>query len=141
MKNISILILVLSLFSVACTTNKPTEKHHHDKSEEVQLNDGNRWKANTETTSGIKKMQLLLNDFSDKESTEAFTELEENLKVEFTNIFSKCTMTGESHNQLHTFLKPMLKYFDGLNSGDLKVCQKNYTVLKEHLKEYSKYFE
>ena len=86
-------------------------------------------------------MQLLLNNFSDKESAEAYSNLEQNLKVEFTNIFSKCTMTGESHNQLHNFLKPMLKYFEGLSSGDLKVCKKNYNALNEHLKEYSNYFE
>ncbi len=119
---------------------KTTEEHHHETGA-VQLNDGKKWKANLETTEGIKKMQKLMAAFSEKESPEAYISLKENLETEFTMIFEKCTMKGESHNQLHNYLKPMLGLFDGLSSTDLNTCKESFQTMNKHLSHYSEYFE
>lgn len=122
------------------TETQKSEEHHHETGI-VQLNDGKKWKANLETTEGIKKMQQLIGDFSDKESTLGYASLKENLETEFTTIFEKCTMEGESHNQLHNYLKPMLGLFDGLESSNLDTCKKSYDTMNKHLSHYENYFE
>jgi len=119
---------------------KQAEEQHH-KTGDLQLNNGEKWKANLETTDGIKKMQEIMTAFTDKESPKAYTSLKENLETEFTMIFEKCTMKGESHNQLHNYLKPMLALFDGLVSQNLDTCKANYQKMNKHLSNYNNYFK
>jgi len=111
------------------------------KIEGVSLDNSKLWKANPETTSGIKKMQDIMNGFSETESVKAYAALKNDLETEFTNIFQKCTMKGEAHNQLHNYLKPMIDIFEGLESSDLNVCKANFKTMKTHLAGYANYFE
>ena len=145
-----LLVLFLALTTLlSCKqdakTVKPTEiessKEAPSSVASVKLNEGKKWIANIETTEGIKKMQLIMNSFSDKESVNEYKLLKENLEVEFTNIFTLCTMKGESHNQLHNYLKPIIPFFDGLDSNELVTCKTNFNNLEIHLKEYSNFFE
>ena len=122
------------------------DPHDHDQAESnddigVSLDDGKLWVANPETTSGINNMIKIMKGFSDRESVVAYAELNKNLQNEFGLIFERCTMTGESHNQLHNYLLPMKDLFAGLISTDLKSCKTNYDNLANHLNEYSNYFE
>ena len=119
---------------------KETEAEQHDSDEELTLNNGKRWEANPETTEGVKKLQMQLQGFSDKESVEAYTILTKELEATFAEIFAKCTMKGEAHNQLHNFLKPMLELFDGMKSGDLNESKKSFDILNKHLTLYKEYF-
>ncbi len=122
------------------TETKQPEEHHHETGV-VQLNDGKKWEANLETTDGIKKMQEIMTAFTDKESPKAYISLKENLETEFTTIFEKCTMKGESHNQLHNYLKPMLGLFDGLITDDINTRKKSFETINKHLSHYSNYFK
>jgi len=147
-------VMAILIFTISCKnkienkdskTEKSTEiklpEEQHHETGEVLLNDGKKWEANLETTEGIKKMQELMSDFTDKESTLGYASLKENLETEFTAIFEKCTMKGESHNQLHNYLKPMLGLFDGLESSNLEMCKKSYNTMDKHLSQYINYFE
>jgi len=139
-----ILILITILFVFSCNQNKK-EKLVIDSStikiEGVSTNNDELWKANIETTEGIKKMQEIMSSFSDEENVSAYASLKTNLETEFTNIFQKCTMKGESHNQLHNYLKPMIEIFEGLESSDLKTCKENFSIMNTHLAGYQNYFE
>jgi len=117
-----------------------TEAHHNEENKLV-LDNGKLWNANPETTIGVNNMIDLMNSFSDKNNVEAYDKLYEDLQTEFTMIFQKCTMTGESHNQLHNFLLPIKKLFVGLNSNNLEDCQDSYEKLSRHLKEYKNFFK
>lgn len=119
---------------------KETETEQHDSDEELTLNNGKRWEANLETTEGVKMLQMQLKGFSDKESVEGYASLTTELEETFAEIFAKCTMKGEAHNQLHNFLKPMLELFDGMKSGDLKKSQYSFEILSKHLTLYKEYF-
>lgn len=114
---------------------------HQNIHESLSLNNGERWMANAETTEGVNNMILLMDSFSDTESVAAYAELSKELKNEFQLIFEKCTMTGESHNQLHHFLVPIKGWMKQMNSTELDSCKKSYSALKSHLKEYQKFFE
>ena len=151
---ITIVAISLTIFSCGNTSEKKevkkeitetkivkeTEADQHDSDEELILNNGKRWEANLETTEGVKKLQMQLQGLSDKESVEAYTTLTKELEETFGEIFAKCTMKGEAHNQLHNFLKPMLQLFDGMKSGDLEKSKYSYDILNKHLKLYKEYF-
>lgn len=53
MKNLFLHLLPFLLLLPACTG-------HHGTAEAVQLDNGNRWQANPETTTGIAEMQAAL---------------------------------------------------------------------------------
>lgn len=118
-----------------------TDEHHQSQSNGIVLDNGKLWVANSETTTGVENMINIMNSFNKKENVEAYGKLTEELKSEFTMIFQKCTMTGESHNQLHIFLVPIKDLFETLPSSDLKQCQKSFGKLNKHLVEYKKYFK
>jgi len=111
------------------------------KIEGVQLDNGKLWAANAETTEGIKKMQQLVATFSNNNNLEKYTSLTTQLETEFSNVFAKCTMKGEAHNQLHNYLKPMIGIFENLTASESKIRKENYSILESHLAGYANYFE
>lgn len=147
---IAIFISVL-LMGFGCTQKeKLSEQHHHDdqtkveQAEEhaeleftpVQLDNGKKWIANTETTDGIRNMLALLETQSVNPTSDSKV-LKEKLIAEFTGIFQKCTMKGESHEQLHNFLYPLkqkLEKLEGYEAQDLE-------EIKSYLTTYKNYFE
>ncbi len=118
----------------------PSEESHKSIDGEVTLNNGELWQANPETTEGIIKMKERMNSFNDFEKKEAYANLKEGLETDFTELFQKCTMKGEAHNQLHNYLFPIIDLFDGVGSSDLETCKSSFKELNNHLEEYSNYF-
>jgi hypothetical protein len=150
MKKAIILILVTVLV-VSCNTDKnkkqkialpvQTEETSHESEGVLQLNNGDLWMANAETTEGIQNMGQLVANFSDTENMEAYQELKSKLETEFGTIISKCTMTGEAHDQLHNYLLPMKPLFKDLVAEDLATRKSGLEKLTKHLSEYSAYFK
>ncbi len=118
-----------------------TEESHESIDGTVTLNNGKLWQANPETTSGINNMKKRMQAFTDNDKVEAYTTLKEGLEADFTELFEKCTMKGEAHNQLHNYLFPFIDLFDGLASSDIETCKRSFKELKAHLEGYSRYFE
>lgn len=101
----------------------------------VQLDNGKAWAANAETTDGIAAMQAILDSYDP--AVEDSTMLKEELEAEFSEIFAKCTMTGEAHEQLHNYLKPVHAMLEKLG-GSPTVAQRQ--ELSDYLATYGKYF-
>lgn len=166
MKKIFKLILVIAVlvFDVSCDSKtgkihdhsaaQQTDEHQQEKpashqtneqenaeGDVLQLNNGNLWEANLETTAGINNMKLLIKSFSEGDNMEAYATVKQNLEKEFGTIIAKCTMTGEAHNQLHKYLVPMKDLFDGLTSSDLETRKASLNKINRHLEEYTKYFK
>jgi len=153
MKKVTTLVLTIAtfVFIISCGDStrkkqeepKPqnTEEVEHKNSQVLQLNNGKLWSANIETTQGIINMQKLLTSFTDKENLEAYATLKQNLEDEFGTIITECSMEGESHNQLHNFLIPITKTFDGFESKDIEICKTNFENLNKHLSTYANFFE
>ena len=149
MKRFNYLLLILiSLFAFSCntkTTSEPAESHdEHAKHEtvisnaDILLDNGEKWKANIETTEGIKTMQNICSHYSGNVADVENTYL--SLLSEFNMIFEKCTMTGDAHEQLHAFLIPVKNQLAVLK--DCKSdCDKEVKFLNEYLATYYTYFE
>ncbi len=120
---------------------KEADTHHPAEAGALSLDNGNRWKANMETTVGINNMIQLMDSFSDKDDIVAYATLKINLDNEVNAIFTNCTMTGEPHEQLHNYLLPLMDMLREVGSSDLETCQDGFVKLMKHLKEYSTYFE
>lgn len=137
MKNISLMLLFTLPLLYACG-----DSHHHGEAAAVQLDNGKRWKANPETTSGIAAMQAILAKYEGGASDEnARKALREELESAFQNIFKQCTMKGEAHDQLHNYLLPMKGLFEKIESQAPGESEQATGQLKKHLEAYQTYFE
>ena len=151
MKKVTVLILAIlaTILVVSCNQNKKqqttepvqTVEESHESEAVLKLNNGDLWMANAETTEGIQKMNQFVANFTDMENMEAYPELKSKLEAEFGTIISKCTMTGEAHDQLHTYLLPMKPLFKDLAADDLATRKLSLEKLAKHLSEYSAYFK
>ncbi|WP_372757163.1 hypothetical protein [Mariniflexile sp.] len=149
--NILILAFLATVLVVSCNNNKNKNKEitkpiqnkeeTHESEGILELNNGNLWMANSETSEGIQKMTQLIVNFTDKENMEAYPELKGKLEATFGTIITKCTMTGEAHNQLHTYLLPMKPLFKDLAAEDLASRKSALEKLTKHLSEYPAYFK
>lgn len=148
MKLIHITILLAGFTFISCTDrpketklseNPEVHTETHKAPLNLKDNDGSKWLANDETTEGVRAMQHHIAVFKEKGSTD-YKELKFQLETEFGYVFEKCTMKGESHNQLHNFLYPMKTLFEDLGK-DTKTAQKAMNDLEGHLPVYFQYFE
>ena len=142
----AITTVALSFFTLGCTAQEGHDGHDHAKHEKaeaksveseptVTLDNGKRWKANPETTSGIANMMVLVDkQIAEKGDAKA---AKAGLEKEFGLIFERCTMTGEAHNQLHNYLIPIHQKFSGFDAGDAT----QLAEMKTYLGTYGNYFE
>lgn len=121
--------------------SQQTNEQEHAEGDVLQLNNGNLWEANLETTAGIDNMKLLIKSFSERDNMEAYALVKQNLEKEFGTIIAKCTMTGEAHNQLHKYLVPMKDLFVGLAASDLEIRKASLNKISTHLDTYTNYFK
>ena len=157
MKRFKLLLPVVLLVFVACNNHESKKEENHnnhqkaemkdeqmgnkDEHEEtagkVQLDNGKKWKANPETITGISNMSSLVqNGIIGKVGT---AKLHDSLQFEFKTIFDRCTMTGESHNQLHNYLLPVKGQLDKLKAGSSDI--NTLEEMQEYLVTFKNYFE
>jgi hypothetical protein len=105
-----------------------------DDAPAVMLINGQRWKANPETTTGIANMAGILGAYDPSSGDPKV--LKDTLEAEFALIFERCTMTGEAHEQLHNYLLPIHRQL-----RDFEATEPQRTALREYLAAYGTYFE
>lgn len=137
MKTHFILISILALSFIACNSGKIEDTDHH--AQKVMLNQGSKWQANPETTAGITKMKLLVDDFM-KEDNKDCAALHSALVVEFESIIQQCTMTGEAHEQLHNFLIPLQENIVKTKGKTGEECEAAVKSVRDFLSTYDQYF-
>lgn len=113
MKSLSFIFIVFVLVFLSCKNNKkPTgivAAQNITIADTLQLtfNNGNKWLVNLETHEGVKHMDSILKRF-DSENSKNYQELGNQLSKQTSYVIKNCTMTGESHDQLHVVLVPIL---------------------------------
>lgn len=159
----SVLIYGIAMsFLIACQSNAEhhdghntevaTEADNHDHAADehaahaanaavVQLDNGQKWPANLETTEGIEKMSGMLAALPADAQSADYLALKTKLESEFATILQKCTMTGEAHNQLHNYLLPMKDLIGELESNAIEEQQEVVVQLNAYLNDYDLYFQ
>ena len=155
MKQSFMVLGIFVAFLIACqnkpaTTVETTETseeingHHTDDhshaAKAVQLNNGEKWPANAETTTGIRNMSALIDNYNDAPETEDCRALKAKLASEFDKLIQQCTMTGEAHDQLHNYLTPLREKFEELETADGEQCNKVISEIKSQLDNYNNFF-
>lgn len=137
-----VLISATLLLIVSCSENASTSMDEADPkkveekdSPDVQLNEGERWEANSATVQGIENLTEMVTTFDAAE--EDYDTLQSNLRDEFGLIFQNCTMKGEAHEQLHNYLLPLMDLFGNLTLED---PEDELAKIKEHLARFDTYF-
>ena len=118
--------------------NSTTETY--EVNNDVELNDGEKWKANPETISGVQNLQILISDFDQTENSDSLSKLSNSLETEFKLIFKNCTMTGAAHDQLHNYLLPMLGMMKKLKTPPLENQQEQLVKMESYLLRFDEYF-
>ena len=138
---IAILILIVApschqTASNAKTTNKKLVI------DGLELNNGEKWKANPETTEGINNMISLVENMSEQPTVEDYHNLGLALEKEKKYILNQCTMNGVAHDNLHQYLMPLIRRINGVKEVEsIEKGNKIYSYIKNHLNAYSDYFE
>ena len=132
------LLILLMLSNYSC--NKQEENYSNYQKNIISLNNGNPWKANPETTYGILIMKNKMASFNIDSNLNLYDKLADDLTEEFLIILEKCTMNGESHDQLHNYLLPIKIMFKDLLNTNIKERQKTFYKLSSHLENYKYFF-
>lgn len=107
---------------------------------EIEMNSGEKWEANAETTEGVKNMLTLI-DESKTDTLEDYHNLGSKLNDEKNFIIKECTMEGPSHDNLHVFLHPLVDKVAALqNSKSTAEAEEIIESMKVNLQKYYDYF-
>jgi len=160
------LIIAATFFLVSCdgaesSKTKPTNENNENNTtqEEVkadqtkaitnddngllQLNNGEKWLANPETSEGMLMMQILIKGFYDtSEDNRNYAEFTGELQYQCNYIIKNCSMKGDSHDQLHEVLHPILEEVKlAQNAASYEDADKSIQKVNELLTQYFLYFE
>ena len=138
--------LFVAVLATACGTSDATHQGHVPDAAEmgnehegpagaVQLNNGQHWDANIESTDGVNAMLALVKNYDPANGDGAV--LKEELVAKFNEIFAKCTMTGQAHEQLHNYLAPVHGMLDSLGTTPSAA---ELSGLSSYLGTYGNYF-
>lgn len=80
---------------------------------EINLNEGTQWIANPETITGVERMRKNIHT-AELNTTDGYHKLAEKLNEDKNYIVKECTMEGESHDNLHIWLHPLIEKIEAL---------------------------
>lgn len=147
MKLVTFIIIMLTLV-VACSPSEdtfnmqaPKNKYILCRGTALYLNDGKKWPANKETTTGIDSMIAQVNQFVLPADTAAYHALGNKLIEDYVYIINYCVDMGPAHEMIHSYLFPIQEIIVPLQIGGQATCQAQYIKLKDYLARYHEYFE
>lgn len=109
--------------------------------DKMEMNMNKKWKANTETTEGVKDMLSLIKS-ADLTTLEDYHKLASDLNEKKNFVVEKCTMKGPSHDNLHIFLHPLIDKIAALGkTTTLEESDKITESIKKNLNKYHNYFK
>ena len=127
-------LIIIVIFTMSCNNST------HQKSDQVAiaLDNGQKWKVNTEMTPFILGGERILNQYSNGNHKE----LAEQLKDENKKLIKSCTMNGKSHDELHKWLHPHMQLIEALGKADDdEKANEIIKQLKKSFQTYHAYFQ
>ena len=131
---IPVLAFIAFLFA-ACNQAQKTHEH----SDEIELNEGNKWKVVPEMLEIIRSMESDVHSFTD---TSDFNTFSIALSANVDSLTTNCTMTGKAHDELHKWLLP---YIDLVSESKKAENKAQHELVLEKLRAsfetFNRYFE
>ena len=127
------------------TTEPEKPQHEHvlidGASQELSLNNGDKWLVNEEMRPFVKNGSDLIIDF-DKAANKDAKVLATKLTEQNEQIVKSCTMTGKGHEELHKWLLPHMELVKSLgNSTDSVETANLIGQLQQSYSLYNQYFK
>ena len=150
MNSFKIVLLCLSILTVSCKNNSDgkietevssvAQAHAHGD-EEIQLNQGQKWKVDAEMLSIIRTMENDVASFKGSELAE-YISLSEKLKNNIDLLTSNCTMKGQAHDELHKWLLPYIDSVKELSEAkDETTASAQLLKVKNSFAQFNEYFQ
>jgi len=149
-KKTSIVFMLLIVVSCMGEVAKPTgnivqqEEYSTYSIEGLELNAGEKWVTDKETSIGFRKMLDLVNGFSEHSNPiisdyNNFGDQMDGIKGE---VLTQCTMTGVGHDHLHTLLMPLIRKINGIKEIDnAEKAAEIFSNIKLNVELYDEYFK
>ena len=116
------------------------EEMHSAESNQILLDNGNRWKVNPEMIPHLQASEQALKSYQNNNSSD-YKQLTVEMKKHNDQLISSCTMKGESHEQLHHWLHPHLKLVKALSEAENEeAAERIIKKLEASFEEYHNYF-
>ena len=128
-----VLIVWFTALFMACNSNQ------HEGN--LKLNNGEKWKINTEMKPNVDAGREILNDYLSGDDRD-YLQLSKDLNAQNKNLIKSCTMTGESHDELHKWLLPHMELIDDLSkANDEEEADLIIVQIEESFDTFQDYFE
>jgi hypothetical protein len=114
-------------------TIQDVEVQELDELDGLVLNNGSKWQVDSTTNAGMTRVINMVTDFDGDDHKK----IGKSIKNELSDIISKCTMTGEDHEQYHIVLHAMMKESKRLKKGKSDSMDK----MNAYLDAYTSHFE
>lgn len=150
MNSFKIVLLCLSILTISCKNNSDGKIETEDSSvaqahshgdEEIQLNQGQKWKVDAEMLSIIRTMENDVASFKGSELAE-YISLSEKLKNNIDLLTSNCTMKGQAHDELHKWLLPYIDLVNAFSEAKIGAdAEKMFQDVKNSFITFNQYFQ
>jgi len=131
-------------------SRETTNQHHQDEvsnvydnswTEEIEMNNGTKWKADAVTNEGVQKMQNSINTRA-LNTLDDYHQLAEKLNDDKNYVVKNCTMKGASHDNLHVWLLPLMVKIEALSeTKSAEDASKITHSIEENINAYDNYFQ
>lgn len=161
------LIFTLSLLTfLNCKDNKSQESEthpdaleHHDETQhdhqlesesnvytnawrdEIEMDNGEKWQSDLTTNEGVKKLQQTFNA-QNTTTLEEYHKLASQLNDDKNYLVKNCTMQGPAHDNLHTWLHPLIEKIAALSETEtIDDASKIKNSIDVNIHSYYDYFK
>ncbi len=119
--------------------NSTNADEHADVSANLELDNGKKWKTNTEMLPFIQEQERLIKAYDSDNGD--YKKLAADLNSANEKLIKSCTMTGKSHDVLHVWLTDHMKNIDLLgNAVNKEEADQISDALEDSMETYHQYF-
>lgn len=116
------------------------EKHIHSENQ-IELNNGNKWKVKDDMLIHIRNMEKDVNSFAISDQKD-YKYLTDNLQKNINLLTSNCTMTGKAHDELHKWLLPFIDLVSDFSNSKNEILEvKQFEKMKTSFSFFNQFFE
>lgn len=138
-----LLLLSISILLLAATASAQHSETNTSWKDSIKLDQGQKkWQVNSATKTGIQQMLTAVTKASAEKPAPDPEALQAELQQSLQHIFKNCDMSGPAHDNLHTYLVPLIKKVDSLDEKrSPREAQAYLAELKAHLAAFKDYFQ